>query len=326
MAFLVGQDLNMVLYSHFFPHKIGQINALKTQPTGNSPIDISQWRVLATINERTKENSVGSISLKAISEKKCICGQNVSHYCLIGNKITGDILRIGFDCLKKYFSGSLLFQEYKLSRKLIRKCKKCHRKFLVTDMVGQCCDQCKEHRTSQYFGCVSCLSYEKGIAGALQCINCQIAKRPYFRIIRFPGKTLEETFEEVSELVHNGIGFDLVNSYDLNKEIKLLLEPQERCIQCGTAINLQEQLRTVPIDQVLKCVRCVYPNHGRCVECNKFMPEMTPGKDKCLTCFKKFMRKCPKRQCETCGLMEIPNVPSNTNRTQCYSCWKKSTK
>lgn len=324
MAFLVNQNLSLVLYPKNFPHKVGLINALKGEYLKNIN-NTSEWQILATINELTKENSVGNISLKPINSPKCICGKDMTQYCLLGNKVNGDLIFLGFDCLRKYFSDSPLFQEYKLSRRLIRKCKNCGNKFLITEMVGKCCNSCKNYQSSNYFGCISCLSYEKGIKGSQQCINCQIAKRPYFQIKKFSGN-LEKSLEEVNELVYNGSNFDLVIHYDLKKELKSFFDPTERCIQCSEAINFQEQLRIVPIDQLQKCIRCVYPNHGRCIACNKFLPEVIEGKDKCLTCFKKFMRSQPKRKCDTCGLMEIPNISSNINKTQCYSCWKKNQK
>lgn len=318
MAFLISQNLSLVFYPNNFCNSFRVTSEISIR-------DFSEWQILAVVNELTSENSVGNISIKPVNTVRCICGKDTTQYCLLGNKVNGSLIYLGLDCFRKYFLNSSVFQEYKLAKKLIRKCKNCGNKFLITEMVGKCCDSCKDHRTSNYFGCISCLSYEKGMENAQQCINCQIAKRPYFQIKRFSGN-LGESIEEKCELIHNGNGFDLVVSYNLKTELRNLLEPEEKCIQCRTAINLQEQLRTVPLDQLQKCVRCVYPNHGRCVDCNKFMPEIIKGKDKCLTCFKKFMRNCPKRQCETCNLFEIPNVASNIDKTQCYSCWKKSKK
>jgi hypothetical protein len=326
MSFLVSEDLNLILYPNAFPHKAGRINALKEEIIKNTSIDISQWKILASVNHLTKDNSIGNISLRPIEEKKCICGKNVTYYCIVGNEINGDILIIGFDCMKRHFSESVIFQNFKLSRKLVRKCKNCNQKYLINEMVGRCCNKCQNFRTSNYFGCISCLSYEKGMMGALQCINCQIAKRPYYQIKKFPKNSLADVLEENLEMIYIESGYELVTSYKLNNELISLLEPEEKCVQCGNAINMQEQLRTVPIDQLQKCIRCVYPSHGRCVSCNRFLSKINPGKDKCLTCFKKFMRNCTKRQCTTCGHFDIPDIPGNERKTQCFSCWKKSMK
>lgn len=58
-----------------------------------------------------------------------------------------------------------------------------------------------------------------------------------------------------------------------------------------------------------------------CDTCNKLIDG---DKSKCTPCFKKLMRSCPKRICNTCNKLEIPNLQSNIHQTQCYSCYKNS--
>lgn len=327
MSFLINHDLSLIVYPKNFPLKV--TNSFIDSYELKDDLIASQWQMLAVINEVSRKDSIAGISLSINkASKKCICGKDITQYCLIGNKHTGQILYLGFECIQKFFEESDVFNDYKLAKRLIRKCKKCSNKFLITNMIGKCCEGCKDARTSNCFGCISCLAYEKGIQGTneqkeRQCSNCQISKRPYYQIKRCTGG-FEDIIEDSTELTYNGSGFISKRSLSLNLKTESKQEESLQCIQCNVPIILQEQLRAVPLDQIHKCVSCVYPNHGRCVACNKFMPEKIPGKDKCIACFKKLMRTQPKRKCDTCGLLEIPNLPSNIDKTQCYSCWKKS--
>jgi len=332
MSFLINHDLSLIVYPKNFPFKVINPNGFKDE------LIAPQWQMLAVFNQM--KDSIAGISLSINKASKiCLCGKDITQYCLIGNKQTGQIMYLGFECVQKFFEGFDVFNDYKLAKRLIRKCKKCSNKFLITDMVGKCCEGCKDARTSNSFGCISCLAYEKGFVYSSpemntrqcdvaeqhravvkqQCTNCQIAKRPYYQITRCTG-SFDDIIEDSTELTYNGSGFISERNFNLKIESKEELQ----CTQCSAPIILQEQLRAVPLDQIHKCVSCVYPNHGRCVDCNKFMSEKNPGKDKCIACFKKLMRKQPKRRCEICKLFDIPNLPSNTDKTQCYSCWKKS--
>jgi hypothetical protein len=248
MEFLVNHDLTLIVYPRSFPYKN----------------NIDGYQLLAVANN---------------SNQKCFCGKNIKRYCLLGNKLNGNLIICCLTCLKKHFAETLLFKDYLLSKKLIRKCPNCTKRYLITD---KCCG------SSDY--------------------SSQI------QIRKFTGN-LKNVLIDNSELVYNGSDFDLVTNYDLNKELISLFDSSEYCIECGEYINSQEKVK--------KCINCLYPKHGKCIDCNKFIPEMIPGKDKCVSCFKKFMRSYPKRKCNTCGLMEIPNVPSNIHITQCYFCWKK---
>jgi hypothetical protein len=346
MSFLINQNLSVIVYPKNLPFTINNID-FNLKKEG---IIASQWQMLAVINETNQKESIAGISLKySIFEvskigKRCICNKDITQYCLIGNKYNGTILHLGFECIQKFFESSEVFNDYKLAKQLIRKCKKCSNRFLITDMIGKCCNGCRDARTSNCFGCISCLAYEKGFTYSShetnvqtfkqcnvveqqpvnitrQCTNCQIAKRPYYQIKRCTG-SFEDIVDDSTELTYTGSGFMSQRTLSINKKESIITEQQ--CTQCNVPIILEEQLRAVPLDQIHKCVSCVYPNHGRCVGCNKFMPEKIAGKDKCIACFKKLMRSQPKRQCNTCGLLEIPNLPSNMDKTQCYSCWKKS--
>ena len=320
MSFLINHNLSLIIYPKSFPFKVSNVII--------NDIIASEWQMLAVVNEVNQKESIAGISLNSSKANKiCICGKDITQYCLIGNKYNGEILYVGFECLQKLFEDSEVFNDYKLAKRLIRKCKKCSNKFLITDMVGKCCDKCKDAKTSNYFGCISCLKYEKGIQGTneqkeKQCSNCQVAKRPYYQIKRCTGE-FDNIIEDSTELTYTGSGFISERSFNLHTDISQC-EKELQCIQCNIPIILQEQLRAVPLDQIHKCVACVYPKHGRCVDCNKFMPEKIPGKDKCVACFKKLMRSIPKRECSVCHKLEIPNLPSNIDKTQCYSCWKKS--
>lgn len=147
----------------------------------NQPLEICmpEWHILFT---RFRNSNIQGMFGDLPSH--CCCSQDIEKLYFVQNSVTGNILLVGSECIKK-FGSEALKQERTVIGKFYRKCLNCAKSTFFTDIVGGHCSNCDDSAPNDKKCCRACLKLAKIKENNWRCKACIKKQRPYIQIFRY---------------------------------------------------------------------------------------------------------------------------------------------
>lgn len=236
---------------------------------------LNQWAVY-----RTKTG--GDVDVLG---SQCICSQKIQKLFFIKNLQNGNILRVGSDCINKTESANALTNSFKKMVKLVKNCIGCNKPFPVTELTGKCCQNCKDHQTSEFSVCMICLK-SKASPGHKRCNQCFEAGRSDWVQIQ----VIDEPIDDY-----------LAQARTCKNCPNPVFGPAWKTV-CGTCYAQGQQEKKPAGEANKNCEKCKQP----------FFAD-ADWKKICPNCYKQNMKECSR-----CKKSFLPKFPK---ATLCYPCY-----
>lgn len=120
---------------------------------------------------------------------KCCCSHDILCLNFYQNVLNNNVLMIGSDCINKFTKDTKIHNDYKLYSKIFRKCAYCNRKTLVTEIIGNCCQDCQLFKQSNNQPSVWAIPVSKcppnpAARPYRECTKCSLSNNPDIIIIK----------------------------------------------------------------------------------------------------------------------------------------------
>lgn len=258
-----------------------------------------------------------------IIQYKCICSTDIEKLFYIKNRLNGNTLIIGSECINKFGSDEMI-RIHKIKVKSAtytgnkRMCQSCSN-FRISQNAPYYVTQCKSCRTSEAIR-VSPEVYGKA-ADNRQCIECNKYNIPHYHD---SWKIKCVACYAIADTLENNRQCTTCNKYN----IPLSSDTRKtRCIICciGDTIKLIS-MRNVATDTVN-----VSGDNFQCNVCNQYnIPSSSNVQGgKCVICcdgdivksLSIYNQEADNRQCTVCNKYNI-SLSSETWKVKCLPCWK----